>query len=78
MSTETLSSLQTLGLAGAAAVAALAVKYNDRAIFDEHRPGIAYRKGYPLVGGLPILLKNRSNVHDFFTQNFEELDATTT
>ncbi|KAI7857447.1 cytochrome P450 [Circinella umbellata] len=78
MSTETLSSLQTLGLAGAAAVAALAVKYNDRAIFDEHRPGIAYRKGYPLVGGLPILLKNRSNIHDFLTQNFEELDAMTT
>ncbi|KAI9491661.1 cytochrome P450 [Zychaea mexicana] len=77
MSTETLSSWQALGLAGAAAVAALSAKYNDRAIFDEHRPNIPYKKGYPLLGTLPIILGNRMTVHEFLTQTFEDLDTLT-
>ncbi|KAI8146243.1 cytochrome P450 [Fennellomyces sp. T-0311] len=78
MSTDALSPLQTLGLIGGVTLAALSAKYHDRAIFDEHREGIPYRKGYPLVGALPIILANRSNSHDFFTWNFENLDSLTT
>ncbi|KAI9491660.1 cytochrome P450 [Zychaea mexicana] len=77
MNTDTLSSWQALGLACAAAASALSAKYNDRAIFDEHRANIPYKKGYPLLGGLPFLLGNVLSGHDFTTQTFEELDTLT-
>ncbi|KAI9307243.1 cytochrome P450 [Cunninghamella echinulata] len=68
------------GMAGTAsllAVAALALKYNDRALFDEHNPGIPYSKGYPLLGTLPHLLREKQNIHDFTLQSFTKLDTLT-
>ncbi|CAO3600752.1 unnamed protein product [Absidia cylindrospora] len=55
----------------------LALKYNDRAIFDEHNPGTPYRKGYPLLGTLPNLIRGKATIHDFITKAFDNADATT-
>ncbi|KAG2235764.1 hypothetical protein INT48_000990 [Thamnidium elegans] len=61
-----------------AVVGALAVKYPDRAIFDEHRPGIAYRPGYPLVGMLPSLMANSPKMHDMLLRGFTDSKTLTT
>lgn len=68
---------RTLGLS-AAVLTALAIKYPDRAVFDEHREGIAYKKGWPLLGGLPAILSNADKLHDFFMKGFTEMDSLTT
>ncbi|GAA5809153.1 hypothetical protein MFLAVUS_002558 [Mucor flavus] len=61
-----------------AVIGALAVKYPDRAVFDEHRPGIPYRSGYPLVGMLPSLMINSSKMHDVLLRGFTDSKALTT
>ncbi|KAF7723244.1 Protein kinase alk2 [Apophysomyces ossiformis] len=72
--------LKTAGMvAGAttAVLAVLALKYPDRAIFDEHREGIACRPGWPLLGSLPALLANNQVMHDFLLEGFTQTDAMT-
>jgi hypothetical protein len=61
----------------AAVLAGLAIKYHNRAIFDEHNPNTSYRQGYPLVGGLPYLIKNKSTIHDLVAFSFERSDVMT-
>lgn len=61
----------------AATLALLALKYPDRAIFDEHREGIATMKGLPLVGGLPRQILNRDVAYDMLCKALEDLDAVT-
>ncbi|ORX61455.1 cytochrome P450 [Hesseltinella vesiculosa] len=50
--------------AAVAGIAALAAKYPDRAIFDEHNPDTATGIGYPLVGALPFVLNNKHRIHE--------------
>ncbi|KAI8086171.1 cytochrome P450 [Halteromyces radiatus] len=61
----------------AAALTALAIKYNDRALFDEHNPGTPYRKGYPLLGTLPGLIRGKCTIHDFTMKAFNDANAMT-
>lgn len=61
----------------AATLALLAIKYPDRAIFDQHREGIATMKGLPLVGGLPRQIMNRDIAYDMLCRAFQDLDAVT-
>lgn len=72
--------LQTVGIAGAAAsamLAALTIKYNDRPLFYEHPEGITHRGGYPILGNLTHLLGNIYRIHDFQAERFEEMGALT-
>lgn len=66
-----------IGGAGAAALSVLALMYPDRALFDEARPDIPQRAGYPLVGSLPDLIRNTDTFHHFALQGFENLARTT-
>ncbi|KAI8987580.1 cytochrome P450 [Mycotypha africana] len=50
----------------------LALKYPDRAIFDEYREGINNRKGWPLVGSLPAIVSNAEKLHEFLLDGFKE------
>jgi hypothetical protein len=80
MSISDNNTLQTIGMASAAAstvVALLALKYNDRPLFYEHIEGIPHKKGVPFLGGLSELLNNVYRIHDFQTEGFEQLDALT-
>jgi hypothetical protein len=61
----------------AAMLAGLALKYHDRALFDEHNPGTPYIKGYPLLGTLPHIIRGTETLHDFVMKEFEELDSLT-
>ncbi|CAO3690445.1 unnamed protein product [Umbelopsis vinacea] len=67
-----------IGGAGAAALSVLALMYPDRALFDEARPDIPQRTGYPLVGSLPDLIRNVDTFHHFALQGFEKVARTTT
>ncbi|KAF1796237.1 cytochrome P450 [Mucor lusitanicus] len=72
--------LQTVGMAGAAAsavMAALMVKYHDRPLFYEHPKGIPYKGGLPILGNLPYLLGNIHRLYDFQLEQFEKVDALT-
>lgn len=74
------STLQNIGIAGAAAtaiVAIVSIKYNDRPLFYEHVKGIPHKKGYPLLGQLTNLVRNIHRVHDYQLDTFESLDALT-
>ncbi|KAI7852169.1 cytochrome P450 [Circinella umbellata] len=75
------SALQKIGIIGGASAAILgllALKYPDRAIFDEHREGIPTQPGYPLVGGLPTIVRYKEKMHDLFMTGFELTGALTT
>jgi fatty acid omega-hydroxylase len=69
--------IKTLG-ASAAVVTALAIKYPDRALFDESRPDIAHKKGWPILGVLPSLLYNAERMHEFLLLGFTNLGSLTT
>lgn len=80
MSLNNNSSLQQLGVAGAAAtavVALLSVKYHDRPLFYEHPKGITHGSGYPIIGTLGSLLKNLDRIHDHQVETFEKYDTQT-
>lgn len=68
---------RTLGVS-AAVLTALAVKYPDRALFDEHREGISHKKGWPIVGSLPHIVRNAENMHEFLLSGFVAMDTLTT
>ncbi|ORX61453.1 cytochrome P450 [Hesseltinella vesiculosa] len=63
--------------AAVAGIAALAAKYNNRAIFDEHNENTEYTDGYPLVGGMPYILKHKDKIHDLLDTGFRMKDALT-
>lgn len=80
MSLTNNSTLQQIGIAGAAAsavAALLSIKYHDRPLFYEHPKGIPHAKGYPIIGALGALLNNVSRIHDFQLGLFEQLDTLT-
>ncbi|KAI8065271.1 cytochrome P450 [Gongronella butleri] len=60
-----------------AGIAALAAKYHDRAIFDEHNPGTQRSVGYPLVGGLPYLMANKHRIHELMLTPYTKYGAMT-
>ena len=62
----------------AAVIAALAVKYPDRALFDIEREGIPFKRGWPIIGGLPGFLLNANKMHDFLLTGFTNLESLTT
>lgn len=68
---------RTLGVS-AAILTALAVKYPDRALFDEHRENISHKKGWPIVGSLPHIISNAENMHEFLLSGFVSMDTLTT
>ena len=75
------SALQKVGMIGGVTTAVLAIlawKYPDRAVFDEHREGIATQKGWPLIGNLPALLSHKETMHNLFLDGFENLGTLTT
>ncbi|KAI8369967.1 cytochrome P450 [Blakeslea trispora] len=70
--------LQALSIAGittTAIVGGLSLKYHDRPLFCEHPKGIPYRKGVPILGTLPYILKNLHRIHDYTLEGFEESDS---
>ncbi|KAI8997284.1 cytochrome P450 [Pilobolus umbonatus] len=56
---------------------ALAIKYPDRAIFDEHRENIPTKGGLPLIGGLYHLMINSDKVHEHLSNAFKSNDSLT-
>lgn len=68
---------RTLGVS-AAIITALALKYPDRAVFDEHREGISHKGGWPLVGSTPMIIKNAENMHEFLLSGFVSMNTLTT
>ncbi|KAG2195561.1 hypothetical protein INT47_001308 [Mucor saturninus] len=80
MSLSNNSTIQNIGIAGAAisaAVAILSVKYHDRPLFYEHVKGIPHSKGYPILGNLTGLVSNVHRLHDYQLDTFESLDTLT-
>lgn len=55
----------------------LALKYHDRALFDTHNPRTTIQKGYPLVGTLPDMLREKKTLHDYNDQEFTKYDCMT-
>lgn len=69
--------VRTIGVS-AAILSVCALKYPDRAIFDENRVGISSKKGWPIVGSLPAILYNAEKMHDFLLKGFTDMNAVTT
>jgi len=64
-------------VASLALLGGLALKYPNRAIFDEFPKGIPHGEGYPLVGALPNMLMNAEKINDFLLRGFTVLDSQT-
>ena len=80
MSSSQNSTLQQIGMVGAAAsaiITLLSIKYNDRPFFYEHPKNIPHGKGYPIIGTLADLLKNIHRMHDYQVDMFTSLDTQT-
>jgi fatty acid omega-hydroxylase len=80
MSLQDNTALKNAGMAAAAVasvITLLAIKYNDRPIFYEHRKGIPYNKGLPLVGNLPSIMYNLPRHYDQNVELFEKHDTLT-
>ncbi|OBZ90065.1 hypothetical protein A0J61_01881 [Choanephora cucurbitarum] len=69
---RTLEALATVGITAATVIGVLGLRYHDRPLFYEHPEGIPYRKGKPLVGVLPDMLRNIHRLHDYMLEGFEE------
>ncbi|KAI8642442.1 cytochrome P450 [Parasitella parasitica] len=67
----------TLGVS-AAIITALAIKYPDRALFDERREGIAEKPGWPIVGRLPEIVSNAETLHEYLLHGFTSTNSLTT
>lgn len=63
--------------AAAAILGALALKYNDRAVFRERPKGVTFVPGHPLIGTLWMQLSNKHRIYDALLENFEKYDAVT-
>ncbi|KAI8138498.1 cytochrome P450 [Fennellomyces sp. T-0311] len=73
----TASKAAILGGSITAAIALLALKYNDRPVFAEARKDIPAVRNHPLVGSLFYVTGNRDRLPEFLTEQFEALDTTT-
>lgn len=69
--------VRTIGIS-AAIIGVCALKYPDRAIFDEKREGIASKGGWPIVGSLPAILYNAENMYDYLLNGFTVMNSLTT
>jgi hypothetical protein len=70
----------SFGIAGSATALALTyltLKYNDRVVFDSHRPNTTPLKGWPLVGSTLGLISNMEKINHFFLDAFETTGAKT-
>ncbi|KAI8969842.1 cytochrome P450 [Pilobolus umbonatus] len=65
-----------LGGATLAAIGALAIKYNDRAVFYEH-PNMPHTSGHPLIGDLYNIANNTDYFHDYSGHLFKKLNTMT-
>ena len=61
----------------AAITGLLALKYNDRALFDEHRKGIPHPKGVPILGNLLNISRNKHRYFEYLLEVYEQLDTLT-
>jgi hypothetical protein len=62
--------------AAAAIIGALALKYPDRALFDEHRENVPHPKGgLPILGTLLEVSKNKGRYFEYLLEVYEELDT---
>ncbi|KAF7721306.1 hypothetical protein EC973_004948 [Apophysomyces ossiformis] len=64
-------------LPAAAILTILAFRYPDRALFHEWPQHVPVKKGFPIVGSLPYIRKNKERIHDFIMGVFAELDTMT-
>jgi hypothetical protein len=55
----------------------LALKYPDRALFDEHRENIPHTKGDPLIGNLIAVSRNKNRYFEYLVEVYEKLDTMT-
>lgn len=69
--------VRTIGVS-AAIIGVCALKYPDRAIFDEKREDIASNGGWPIVGALPAIIYNAERMHEFLLNGFTQLNTLTT
>ncbi|KAI7891571.1 cytochrome P450 [Mucor mucedo] len=69
--------VRTIGVS-AAIIGVCALKYPDRAIFDEKREDIASNGGWPIVGALPAIIYNAERMHEFLLNGFIKLNTLTT
>jgi hypothetical protein len=61
----------------AIATTVLAIKYPDRALFDEHRENVPHPKGVPILGGLLALSRNKDRYFEYVVELYEQLDTLT-
>ncbi|CAO3633950.1 unnamed protein product [Cunninghamella echinulata] len=73
--------LKSSAIAAASASALLLggfmIKYHDRAIFDEHNQDTKAKKGYPLLGNITDILKEKDTIHDMHLKAFIQEDTMT-
>jgi hypothetical protein len=57
----------------------LALKYPDRALFDEHRENVPYpKKGtVPILGNLLNVSRNKNRYFEYVVELYEQLDTLT-
>ncbi|ORX57515.1 cytochrome P450 [Hesseltinella vesiculosa] len=72
MSSTSFLTAGTVGKAALATIVGLAAYYNDRAVFDENRKGIANEPGYPLIGNLPMLIQAKDSIHDLMLEVYHQ------
>lgn len=63
--------------AGALLLSGLMIKYHDRAIFDEHNQGTKAKKGYPLLGNITDILKEKDTIHEMHLKALNQEDTMT-
>ncbi|KAI9260881.1 cytochrome P450 [Helicostylum pulchrum] len=71
--TGIVAALSTVG----AITGLLAIKYNDRALFDEKREGIPSPKGVPILGNLLNISRNKHRYFEYLLEVYEQLDTLT-
>ncbi|KAI9357101.1 cytochrome P450 [Pilaira anomala] len=72
-----LATIKSSLLAVAAITGALALKYPDRALFDEHREGIPHPSGVPILGNLLNISRNKERYFEYVLELYEQLDTLT-
>lgn len=72
-----LVSVKSSLLALASITGALALKYPDRALFDEHREGIPHPTGVPILGNLLNISRNKERYFEYVLELYEQLDTLT-
>lgn len=63
--------------ASALLLTGLIIKYHDRAIFDEHNKGSKAKEGYPLIGSITDILKEKEYIHELHLNSLKKHDTLT-